>query len=61
MVITKDIKVDVARGTTTVQFLGFLCVYIASSQGDTEQPLPCNYNILEFVCALSRGEMNVPL
>jgi hypothetical protein len=26
---------------------------IASLQGIAERPLPCNYNVLEFVCALS--------
>jgi len=30
------------------KFLGFLCVSIASIQGITERPLPCNYNIVEF-------------
>jgi len=36
------------------KFLGFLCVSIPSIQGIAERPLPCNYNVLEFVCALSR-------
>jgi hypothetical protein len=36
------------------KFLRFLCVSIASLQGIAERPLPCNYNVLECVCALSR-------
>jgi len=52
------------------QFSGFLCSKLAvqgrynmgafssvltgSLQGIAERPLPCNYNVIQFVCALSR-------
>ncbi len=36
------------------KFPGFLCVSIASLQGFAVRPLPCNYNVLQLVCALSR-------
>src|ERR1700722_15075760 len=29
-------------------------VLTGSLQGITERPLPCNYNVIQFVCALSR-------
>jgi hypothetical protein len=32
----------------------FLCVLSRSLQGITERPLPCNYNVIQFVCARSR-------
>src|SRR6516162_6866144 len=43
------------------KFLGFLCVSISSLQGIAERPLPCNYNVLEFVCALSRQVTRVQI
>jgi hypothetical protein len=36
------------------KFPGYLCISIASLHGFALRPLPCNYNVLEFVCALSR-------
>src|SRR5215468_10862860 len=36
------------------KFRGSLRVPIASLQGIAERPLPCSYNVLQFVCALSR-------
>src|SRR5262245_27941116 len=36
------------------KFLDFLWVFVASLQGIAERLLPCNYNVLQFVCALSR-------
>ena len=36
------------------KFPGFLCVSIASLHGVAVRPLPCNYNVLQLVCALSR-------
>ena len=36
------------------KFPGFLCVSIASLRGIAVRPLPCNYNVLQLVCALSR-------
>ena len=36
------------------KFSGFLCAPCASLQGIALRPLPCNYNVLDFVCALSR-------
>jgi len=32
----------------------FSSVLIGSLQGIAERPLPCNYNVIQFVCALSR-------
>src|ERR1700732_2443350 len=32
----------------------FLGVSSRSLQGIAERPLPCNYNVIQFVCALSR-------
>jgi len=32
----------------------FFRVLTGSLQGITERPLPCNYNVIQFVCALSR-------
>jgi hypothetical protein len=29
-------------------------VLTGSLQGIAERPLPCNYNVIQFVCALSR-------
>jgi hypothetical protein len=31
-----------------------LCVLSRSLQGIAERPLPCSYNVIQFVCALSR-------
>ena len=36
------------------KFPGFLRVPIASLQGTAVRPLPCNYDVFELVCALSR-------
>src|SRR5215510_10677206 len=45
MMITKDMKVDLARGTRTVQVPRLsLCFH----RFLTGRPLPCNYNVLEF-------------
>jgi hypothetical protein len=35
-------------------FLGFLSLPVASLRDIALRPLPCNYNVLEFVCGLSR-------
>ena len=32
----------------------FSTVLTGSLQGIAERPLPCNYNVIQFVCALSR-------
>ena len=32
----------------------FSSVLAGSLQGIAERPLPCNYNVIQFVCALSR-------
>jgi hypothetical protein len=32
----------------------FSSVLTGSLQGIAERPLPCNYNVIQFVCALSR-------
>ncbi len=32
----------------------FTSVLTGSLQGIAERPLPCNYNVIQFVCALSR-------
>jgi hypothetical protein len=32
----------------------FSSVFTGSLQGIAERPLPCNYNVIQFVCALSR-------
>jgi hypothetical protein len=32
----------------------FFSVLTGSFQGIAERPLPCNYNVIQFVCALSR-------
>jgi hypothetical protein len=32
----------------------FLCVLTGSVQGVAERPLPCSYNVIRLVCALSR-------
>ena len=32
----------------------FSSVLTGSLQGIAERPLPCNYNVISFVCALSR-------
>jgi hypothetical protein len=36
------------------KFPGALPIPAVSLQGLALRPLPCNYNVLEFVCALSR-------
>ena len=42
-------------GTRTVQpESSRLSVSSCSLQGIAERPLPCNYNVIQFVCALSR-------
>ena len=32
----------------------FSSVLAGSLQGIAERPLPCNYNVIQFACALSR-------
>jgi hypothetical protein len=32
----------------------FSSVFTGSLQGIAERPLPCNYNVIQFACALSR-------
>jgi len=32
----------------------FLCVLTGSLPGVAERPLPCSYNVIRLVCALSR-------
>jgi len=36
------------------KFPRFLCAPSASLQGIALRPLPCNYNVLQLVCAFSR-------
>jgi hypothetical protein len=42
------------HGTRTVQVPRLPLRFYCFLTGIAERPLPCNYNILQFVCALSR-------
>src|SRR5262249_10825109 len=51
---TDTMKLDQDRGTRSVQIPRLSFPSYGFLKGIAVRPLPCNYNILQFVCALSR-------